>query len=375
MALEDDSPINEGMDQTLSDMDSFKQIIKSIVNDRSSSSARKYPRFPTAQALGDRIGEQGFDGYIISGETGDEVGTIDQRYAEQLYRETVEREQPDDDTVIRGVNTVDFSEDGIQVIFQCDNPLMLANRPLFLVLRRSTIPVLFRWCRSDRNKSRGGFHFLKNIDASSDLATLVAGWSSDLISRLIGNTGEDDQLNKDVFSFAYLNIFYNLRLQFIRELSLLNESIANAEMYGIKTSDIASIRAARNWIYGRNMQQKQASRIVGSQHFRRKLLSFVRPYNQYGCAAVFDNQTHILLEKEFLLALMNCIIWRPCKVPSNHMHTSLKWLYESFHILFEFLPDRIVENEMGTQFKYYNDLLCYITDLRERVIDVLSRAL
>jgi hypothetical protein len=372
MDYDDGNSVNETKN-IISDIYDYRSIAEALVRKRSSKEVRKYPRFPAAEAIENPIYKRYSDSYIVYENYSDNVNISASNDVDCINIIRSKLVLPStDNTQIDAANLIDFSEDGIQVSFESDNLTFTTRSPVYIEINSKRIPLHLRWNRGIGQSTRCGFHFLRKIDKCPELAALISELSIQLIDRLVKNSCIDIQSNKQKFTFILITILYHLRLQFVRELAELNESIATCEAHGIFNDNIKKIISARKRIYDTSIQARQAKIASGSEEFKNKLLSLLKPYEKYGCSAILDSSNHVLLKREVLLSLMNCIMWKPYNKWSIHMHSSLHCLYEYFHRLFEVFPDEVVENEVGVQFKIYNDLICHITALREQVIDIMA---
>lgn len=348
---------------------------ESVARNRPLDQARKYPRFPTAGLIDGRSDDGDSGACTISTPVDPEV------IASRLYAasaspspDSTDDQAPDDSRLENHASIIDFSEDGIQAVFESDDLSLDASNAYYLELRNLSAPLILKWVKEAGGITKAGFQFLTRLNNCPDLSLFISELSKHAVTTLMGRFGKGAQFSKELFTYTFVNILYHLKLHFINELSELNYLLEFADAGGISKETMRYIKFAKNKLSDKNILLNQAAKPFQSKYLDERLLPFLKSCQAHGCFVATDNSCHVMLKDEILLSLSNCIIWKPCTRISYGMHPSLYWIYDCFRKLFEIFPDEAAENEMGIQFKLYNDLVCHITALRKQLLAAFKQA-
>lgn len=348
---------------------------ESIAGNRPLDQARKYPRFPTAGLIDGRS-DDGDSGACTISTPVDPAIIASRLYAASTSSspDSIDNRAPDDSRLESRASIIDFSEDGIQAILESDNLSLDASNAYYLELRNLSVPLILRWNKEVKGITKAGFQFLTRLNNCPDLSLFISELSKDAVNTLMEKFGNGAQFSKEMFTYTFVNILHHLRLHFINELSELNYLLEFADASGIPKDKMRYIKFVKNKFSDKNILLNHAAKTSQSKYIDERLISFLKSCQDHGCYVAADNSYHVMLKNEVLLSLSNCIIWKPCTRISYGMHSSLYWIYDCFRKLFEIFPDEAAENEMGIQFKLYNDLVCHITALRKQLLAAFQQA-
>lgn len=314
----------------LSDEESFRQLVGALVAMRPEAEKRNSLRFPTPGALSGRIGSCGFDGELIShrvpgpplsGNNGEQSGGGD-RY---------------------GVHVVDFSETGVQLQFQCDNPLRLHQSQLCLEMQDAQIPVVPRWLKGSQVYHRGGFLFKEKIGSNLGLVRIIKDLSIGLADFLISGF----HLNSVPFAkqtgvYAYLTVFYSLKLYLV-------EAMADIKKICNLASDSKLLLDDYNSLLVKKIDPASADSLMQI---------YMKPFYDFGCGILGTTEDVSLTDDEVRSALLNSVLLiNKDRIYPAEMVPGIKILYELFQMLREILPETFDDDEFDSQFACYNSII------------------
>lgn len=356
----------------MTDRGSFLQFVENIAKRRSGNEKRRFPRFPTSEALSGEIGARGFSGALIcDADTVSELETVLNAASGEFQGET----RGEDDESVRGVNVVDFSEDGLQLQLYCRDWIKLSKGRLQLRMDGALAPVSFRWCKQSGKASRGGFAFQGDIEENPGLIKVLNILSDKLVDFLYGKMRMERKANWEQEAvFLYICLFYNLRLKLLLSLSSLNEVkrllIRNIGLsYSSKLEALFSER-----IYSKDFQLDLARKHAGSSYYRRLQSVFMKPYSTFGCCLIGGGEDAVLIGDDAVNAIANSLV--VAKLPPGEdqrdMSPLVKELYEKFTMLRSALPEYFMDDEFVKQFFIYNSLLRANDKLNAQLLDLLS---
>jgi hypothetical protein len=345
----------------LSDEETFRQAVEGFAQVRPGDKQRRIPRFPTPGALSARLGAHGFEGNLI---------LEDFDLNDDVTGEWEENESKGNgkDKIV-GINIVDFCEAGIQLQFQCDDFLRLKESLLYLELQNQRFPVTLVWFQKSGSVSRGGFSFNTEIHSDLYLARIVSTLNAELVDFLVSSFRK----NPAVFTvqagvFAYLSIYYGLRLRFMEALAKANTAETRIEP-GSPFQLSSAFQDACRTPYTNTYNMEQISKCKSDPKIRKLLYQYLRPYYQFGCGIVGQGHKAIFLKEDALATIFNSVLiavedcrYAPAVLPS------LSFLYQSFLYLKQLLPGILGEAEFDAQFRYYSSIIYRVQRTAETLL-------
>jgi hypothetical protein len=372
LLLTESSQLEHKGPRVTTDRESFTEVAANLAGRRLKSEKRKYPRFPTPEALNGEAGSTAFSGAIIC-RRGDSHSEPVNEASSQASGAGATVNQDDDQEEVRGFHVIDFSEDGLQLQFHCEDLLRFSRKRLYLQMDRALIPVSFRWCKQSGINSRGGFAFDDSIDSNPYLATLLAGMGNKLIDFLTTRlTSEHNAGREQDAVLAYISIFYTLRLTLLRSMASLNDLIRFLK-HSPRTACQPQLESPLRHGYSKTFQLDCARRFAGRRHFKELLKTFMTPYYKYGCCLTEVSENSVLLDNDAFSSIINSIIVAGlASEGERHLTPDVQSLYSRFNIVRYALPGVFTSRAFDDQFHLYNSVIVEVELLRDKLIDVLS---
>lgn len=357
----------------MTDRGSFLQFVENIAKRRSGNEKRRFPRFPTSEALSGEVGTGGFTGVLVCDaeevlETEAVLNAATGEYAGGAY--------DGDDENVRGVNVIDFSEDGLQLQLYCKDWIRLSKSRVRLRMDGALAALSFRWCKQSGESSRGGFAIQGDIAENPGLVKVLNLLSDNLVDFLYAKMKHERGASWEQEAvLLYIALFYNLRLKMLRSLSSLHEVrrlfVKNiGALYSSKLETLFSDR-----IYSKDFQLDLARKHAGSSYYRRLLSVFLKPYSAFGCCLIGGGcEDAVLIGDDAFNAITNSLV--AAKLPPGEdrreMTPVVRGLYEKFAILKTMLPEFFADEEFDNQFHIYNSLLRANDKFNAQLLDMLS---
>ncbi|MGO9314697.1 MAG: hypothetical protein ACLQDI_18435 [Syntrophobacteraceae bacterium] len=328
------------------DTQCFRELVESLVQNRSEGQARKSPRFSTPAALCGLKGF-GYDGVLFSEATNTARGAGDapggtvnpQADAGRLY----------------GIKIVDFSENGVQIQFECNKPFQLFGSHLLLKIQNARIPVELKWCRQSQPFCRGGLFFSERIDSGRKLAGIISDLGTHLVDYLVhGFTTKRIPFREQAGVYAYLAIFYTLRLHFLESFEALKASETQA---GEENGS-----SCQSYLRGCN----NGHLVTSLNSMDERLFSiFMKPYNDFGCGLFGMAEDVVLPQQDVRAAVLNSMLFtRRDLLGSRKLLPSIEHCYRRFRELKLLLPGVFESEEFDSLFKYYNSMMFQLNQQR-----------
>ena len=327
------------------DTQCFRELVESLVRNRPEGQVRKSPRFSTPAALCGLKGF-GYDGVLFSEATntargaGDAPGgSVNPRVDGRLY----------------GIKIVDFSENGVQIQFECDKPSRLFGSHLLLKIRDARIPVVLKWCRQSQPFCRGGLFFSERIDSGRKLAGIISDLGTQLVDYLIdGFTTKRIPFSEQAGVYAYLAIFYTLRLHFLESFEALKASETQAgDENG--SSWQGYLRGCNNGHF-----------VTSWNSMDERLFSiFMKPYHDFGCGLFGMAEDVVFPRQDVHAAVLNSMfLTKRDSLGSTKFLPSIENCYRRFRELKLLLPGVFESEEFDSLFKYYNSMMFQLNQQR-----------
>jgi hypothetical protein len=317
----------------------FRSLVESLVQIRSKAEARRKPRFATPAALGGLKSSE-YDGFLFS-ETTDPAsgcGNTGESAAD-----------PSGDTGrLFGIKIVNFSESGIQIQFRCTELFELFHSQLFLEIGEARIPVTFKWYRQSQPVCRGGLLFRENANFGRKAAGMINNLGTSLVDYLIdGFASKAIPFNAQAGVYAYLAIFYSLRLLFLEKIATLKEletRAATRSMASIPDYILAKLGgiSAERWCM-------MNDRLLGM---------FMKPYFDFGCGLFGMGEDVAFPQQDVRAAIINCMFFTEKHgFHSTALSPAIEQSYQRFLQLKLLLPGVFEGEEFDNQFQYYNRII------------------
>jgi hypothetical protein len=317
----------------------FRNLVESLVQVRSSAEARRKPRFSTPAAL-TGLEDSANDGFLFSETSGPSCGSGEAGGGGA--------DAGGDEGRLYGIKIVNFSENGIQIQFDCTATFEFLNSDLFLITGDAVIPVKFKWYRQSEQVCRGGLQFSENTNFGREAAGMISNLGTSLVDHLIdGFTGRAIPFSKQAGVYAYLAIFYSLRLLFLEKIAALKEFETRAATRSM--SSVPDYILAR--LGGVNAERfcMVNDRLIGI---------FMKPYFDFGCGLLGMGEDVVFPQQDVRAAIINSIFFteKNC-LDSIEPLPAIEHLYQRFQELKLFLPGVFEGEEFDNQFKYYNTII------------------
>ncbi len=351
-------------DQTLNDGETHNEIVALLAHRRPQEEARRYPRFPSSEALsGEYSLNKPFGVFLCHGKPSLEEASPSEAVAPPAHE------------VISGFQVIDFSEEGLQIQFSCSNPLKYAMKQLSIRIGPSNIPVGMQWLTQHNGHIRAGLSFQEDIEQSSGTCSILLELSDRLIHFLTHRHIPQNMVHyQEAAVFSYFCILHNLRLQYI--LALASHKEAENTLIPMIRSAIAKkpiIDKVNENNWSKYIQLQQARTIIETADYRDNFRIFMNPYYEFGCNVTGAEGRITFLEKEVVDILLNTLLFHNTKLHySNDIMSQLQPVYEDFKILRELLPELFHSEKFIDQFKFYSSLISSVMLSRDVLIDEIS---
>jgi len=363
----------ESPDQTLNDAETHNEIVALLAHRRSREETRRYPRFPTSEALhGDYSPKDPFGILVCVGRQPQESGIIPAP-ARQTVAPGGNEQAPLE--VVSVFHVVDFSEEGMQIQFSCSNPLKYAMKQLSIRVGTSTSPVGMQWLTQQNGHVRAGISFQEDIEQSPALCFILLELSERLIRFLTHRDIPENMLQyQEIAVFSYFCILHHLRLQYIHALAAHREAentLIPLLKHTIDKESILDKLNNKNW--SKYIQLQQCRSIIETTDYRDNFRIFMNPYYEFGCNVTGVDGRITFLEKEVVDILLNTLLFHNSNLHySNDIINQLQPVYEDFKILRELLPELFQNERFIDQFKFYSSLISSVLLSRDVLIDQIS---
>ncbi len=345
----------------LTDEQASRQIVESIVELRSENQKRNIPRFPTPAALSGKLGNHADEGGLVLEEAGP-PGDGAHKYEKR-------GNHGDADNRVLGFRIVDFSEKGVLLQFNCDDPLRLKESHLYLQLLGQRIPVSLRWIQQTGPITRGGFDFNADIDSSQYLARIISILNTELVDFAVNTYEECPRMFNEQFGiFIYLSIYYGLRLRLMETIATVNSSQILDTTDSLSITDKRSARGGLCYPYSSTYNVEQVIKNRSDAQATNQLYKYIKPFHKFGCSTIGMSTNIIFLKEDVFTTILNSVFIaaEDCKCSSTIL-PSLSFLYHSFLHLKQLLPGLFEEEEFHNQFRYYSSVILQIARLREKL--------
>jgi hypothetical protein len=319
----------------------FRNLVESLVQIRSKAEGRRRPRFSTPAAL-TGLENCEYNGFLFSETTGPTCGDALEGAADP--RGNAGR--------LYGIKIVNFSENGIQIQFKCTDLFELFNSHLFLKIGDASIPVTFKWYRESQSVCRGGLLFSESTNFGRKAAGMISNLGTSLVDYLIGGfTSKEIFFSAQAGVYAYLAIFYSLRLLFLEKIAALRELEARA-----MTRNMSSVPG---YLLAKlsGLSAERCCRVND-----RLLGIFMKPYFDFGCGLLGMGEDVVFPQQDVRAAVINSMFFaeKDCS-DSTDLLPAIEQLYQRFRELKLLLQGIFEAEEFDNQFKYYNRVIRYIS--------------
>ncbi len=321
------------------DYQGFQNLVESLVQIRSKAEARRKPRFSTPAAL-TGLENSEFDGILFSETTGPTRGCGDALESAADPRGNAGR--------LHSIKVVNFSENGIQIQFECTESFELFNSHLFLKIGDARIPVKFMWYRQSQPFCRGGLKFSENTDFGRKAAGMVSNMCTSLVDYLIGGfKSKAIPFSEQAGVYAYLAIFYSLRLLFLEKIAALKEFETRAVTRNMSSvpdyilAKLSGLSAERFCMVN--------DRLIGI---------FMKPYFDFGCGLPGMGEDVVFPQQDVRAAIINSMFFteKNC-LDSTDLLPAIQQFYQRFLELKLLLQGVFEAEEFDNQFRYYNRII------------------
>ena len=356
------------------DAEAVVEMVELLAHRRSREEVRRHPRYPTAESLSGEYPPEAPFGWILCGgeivhESGNGRGSSPQHPS--VHRlpgpETLE--------VISGFHVVDFSQDGMQIQYECANPLKYSKRHLYLKVAGSTVPVSMQWFNGNDGMTRAGVCFEESIDQSPGLAGILVELSDRLISYLVRHYLAENILKyREIAVFAFLCMLTNLRLHYVQALSTFNQTYATLDSF-LGSNSVSPNTASRlkHLLLARLIHLHRPGKATDPEVRESLSASFMKPYEENGCSISGEEGRVVFLEKEVLEVVSGCLFFED-RGTSLHQGiiSQLRPLHAYFNTLRELVPTLFGSDAFNSQFSLYSQAVSSVMDSREALIDLMS---
>lgn len=350
--------------RTLTDGETHNEIVALLAHRRPREETRRYPRFPSSEALSGEYSLETPFGALLS------IGKLSLDEPNPS-----EAKEPPVLEVVGGFEVVDFSEEGLQIQFSCSNPLKYAMKHLSIRVKTAMVPVGMQWLTQHNGHVRAGMSFQEDIEQSSGVCSILLELSNRLIRFLTHRHIPQNMFQyQEAAVFSYFCILHNLRLQYIQALASHKEAentLIPMARKSMSQKVILDKLSENNW--SKYIQLQQARSIIDTSDYRDNFRIFMNPFYEFGCNVTGKEGRITFLEKEVVDILLNTLLFYNNKLnyPSDIMN-QLQPIYEDFKILRELLPELFQNEKFIEQFKFYSSLISSVTLSRDILIDEIS---
>ncbi|HOI93112.1 MAG TPA: DUF4115 domain-containing protein [Syntrophobacter fumaroxidans] len=362
------------MNDHTEDVYKMREMVESFAQRRAEDEKRAYPRFMTPEGLTGRIDPGNPSGMLLYRKDrprGQQHGTASDRHGDGPEGHFA---PGGDFEKVSDICILDFSEEGAQVYFRCENPFKITQNRLFFQIGASRLPVWLRWYQISREGNTAGFEFAEARERNQDLAHVLVSLSDRLVSFLI-----DEYLPKakkdhaQACVYAYLGILYNLRLRFLETVASFYKAQACAEKCVTSRHHREIMGTLFEFESLRTLHFRQARALGGDKPFNATLEFFMKPYRDHQCGLSGRHQKVCFLENDVMNALMDSIVfWNWSIPPPDELNDRVKPVYKSFLALRSHLPGVFEGAEFDRQFICYSFLIRSVILLKDRLVDVVS---
>ncbi len=343
----------------LTDEQSTRLMVESIAEYRSENQQRKFPRFPTPATVSGNLGVHGFEGSLVLEEAPSSGDGAPESKKRGGCADTGDR--------AIGINIVDFSETGVQLLFRSVDLQRLQESHLYLQLLGHRIPVSLKWYEHTGSTSRGGFSFDSDIDSNQYLARLISILNTELVDFALNAYEDCPRISSEQFGvFIYLSIYYGLRLRLMEAIATINTSQLFNMIDCSPTGE--SPPRAPIFPYSGTYNIDQVLKYRSDSQVKKRLYTHIRPFYEFGCGIVGMNNNILFIKDDVWTTILNSIfVTEDDCTCSSTILPSLSFLYQSFLHLKKLLPGPFAEEEFDNQFRYYSGIILQIDWLREPV--------
>ncbi len=225
---------NENHDDTkaLSDENSFRDLIQSLMEGRKSRELRRYSRFPARNSI---VPESELSSSLEDRREGFSTRATSDLSSRATAKPAMEVRGLKD--LILPFDVIDFSEQGLQVRTNAVNVLLLSSSEISLRVRGFSIPVELKWYKPEEKKARIGLGFAADPFCSLGAANLLVDLSDDLLDYMLSPKAHIAFVDAgSACGFTALAILINLRFRLIQAIAACRSKKNN----GCKESDTAA---------------------------------------------------------------------------------------------------------------------------------------
>jgi hypothetical protein len=273
---------------------------------------------------------------------------------------------------ISRIQVIDFSEEGLQIELKCKNFFDFLEKPLFVRFNPVCLPVNIHWFRQMGDRLRCGCSFCESIDREPMIGSTLLRVSDELVEFLVkgqlGVIGPGPEM-----VFAFISIFYNLRLKFLEAVAGFHETKVFIQRFVNPKYHTRVDHTVRRFKYSKYYQVNESRKLARDACFNSIVQAFLQPYRELGCGILGAGEDMLFLENDVLNLLMDCLLMPdPLQLRLETMGDSVNEMYKLFLILRNRSPKTFQSHEFDRQFHYYSNLIGEIVLQRERLIDFLS---
>lgn len=362
------------MDKPVKDTKGVRQMSEPLEGRRAGEEKRLCPRFLTADGLTNTAERWRPTGILICrAETSRSVPDVEKSAPGQADSRG-KHAQAGPFEKISDMYIIDFSEKGAQVYFECDNQARILTSEFFLQVGITRVAVCPSWYQLSPHGNTAGFEFNHQPEQSCDLARLLVYLSDDLLNFVINeHIPSLSILNSQVCTYAYLSIFYNLRLKFLECIALFNKARERVEQFVNSHHHEEMMHIFLEFESLRSLHLKQARALSKDKDPNATLEPFVKPFRELGGGISGKAQQLRFHESDVLSVLADSIVFWDWKVhPSCGLAERVKPARDAFMALRTILPGVFEGEAFDNQFDYYSFLIRSTTQLKNRLIDLVS---
>jgi hypothetical protein len=337
------------------DEKSFQEMIEGFVAMRPRGQVRHFPRFPTAAALAGQLGTDDHDGVLVSGATSSAAGNdpLDSHF------------QPGS-RFSSGFHVIDFSEKGFQLQFRCDHATRLLDRSLSLEILSMKIPVVLSWFKQSQPFSRGGVSLTDASFSGPALMKVVTRMGENLVHFLIeGLKAGRLKHTEQAAVFAFLAIFYTLRLHFLQDLASVWDLAQNVKD---RPNDFRELEGNVLTDSGFRMGRWEIGEIQATGLDPVSAV-FMKPYYEYGSALIGLREDTLFLEDDALAVVKRSVLLpTQRRTEKVQIPPRFRLLYQSLLGLRNLCPGTFQDVQLDFQFGYYCTLIKRLEVLGEELV-------
>jgi hypothetical protein len=367
--------LEEQTSRPLTDDESFRKVVESIAGRRAVTQKRKSPRYPTARALVDRNQPMPHSGELVCLSPGRQNPGLTTSNRTQYGPSTSSLIETGTENLlhkISWIDVIDFSEEGLQIEFECDNFFDYLDRPLFVRFGPARLPISLHWFKQTAGLLRCGCSFCGAIDKDPGIATTLLTLSDELVHYLVRGERSDNGVKPEMV-FAYLSIFQNLRLRFLEAIASFHESKSFILRFVNPGYHARVDHILRRFRYTKYYQLNESKRLQNNSHYKSIIDTFLKPYHRFGCGLLGVGEDMLFLENDVQNMVMNSLLL-PDALQSRSfvLGDSVKHAYELFCDLKKTSSETFDSYEYDRQFQCYGAHIGEIVLMREQLIDFLS---